>query len=251
MQKIRKIIVMLLAAVLLAVCAAVLVGCAPEDEGDNTPPSGQTPTDKPGDNPGGEPGEEPGDNPSDGGTTYKIEAEDTFVDHIRGGATSGNPSGNEIIIENGSASNGRLVSYLYVNQQYLVFEFESDKAVTDATLTFALGTEYGITSLTDEQIQIFVNPTLNDSMSPYLDEEALSFDTLTWPTNGRIAEYEITDSMSLKEGKNEIYLKINNTDKDTIPALQGYSTMNALAPTVDYMSISADAKISFTTYDNY
>jgi len=52
--------------------------------------------------------------------------------------------------------------------------------------------------------------------------------------------------MNIKEGKNIVYLLVNNTDS----LAPTYSTMNAKAPMIDYMKITTTATLTQTKFKN-
>ena len=179
---------------------------------------------------------------------YIMEAEDIELGYVQGGSSSGNPSGANIILESDSASGGRYLSYLYIDQLYLVWDFTSDRAVADATVTFRFGGEFAAFSFDDDEIQIYVNPTLDDDYFPTDESERLRFDPISIPISGAFAEYEISADVSLKEGDNMISFLVNNTDSaELVPTA---ATMTAKAPTIDYLKITTSATLEQIVYDN-
>ena len=179
---------------------------------------------------------------------YIMEAEDIELGYVQGGSSSGNPSGANIILENTSASGGRYLSYLYINQLFLEWEFTSDRAVDDATITFRFGGEFAAFTFDNDEIQIYVNPTLTDAYLPADPSERLMFPEISIPVSGAFAEYEIATNVSLKEGKNTVYFLVNNTDSaELVPTA---ATMTAKAPTIDYLKITTSATLEQTVFDN-
>lgn len=187
-----------------------------------------------------------GENTPDAPKDYIMEAEDVDLSFVQGGDTSASPSGASLIVSGAGAHGGAYIRALYVNELYLEFEFVSDKAVSGATLTFAFAGEFKDFTLNNEEFEVFVNPELNDDYFPVNHDRRVKYEEISLEGNATFSEFTLTAEMNIKEGKNIVYLLVNNTDS----LAPTYSTMNAKAPMIDYMKITTTATLTQTKFKN-
>lgn len=178
--------------------------------------------------------------------TYIMEAEQIDLSFVYGGDTSASPSGAGLIATDDNAHGGAFIRALYINELCLEFEFTSDVAVSDAKLTFSFGGEFKDFSFSSDEIQIYVNPELDDEYFPVDRSTRLKYDDVELTGDWKFGEFQITTNMSIKEGTNIVYLLVANTDS----LMPTYSTMNAKAPMIDYMKIETTANLTHVTYEN-
>ena len=191
--------------------------------------------------------------------TYTFEAEYTQLTDLEeddptaddgkkiGYGYSNNVKGLQLIqAEGGSqcnASNGYYVSSLYYNGAYLEWIIESDREVEDAILTLRLSSEYYDMLLTSKNFLVIIN---------YEDE--IAFDDID--LSGAITDmssllkrpftdHTVSKAIHLVKGENSIMLQVNNSQK------QGTTgTMNAIAPMIDCIYVSTDAELSWEPFGN-
>ncbi len=244
MTKLKKMIG-ILCAVIMCASVAVFTAC-----GDNSASGGSTPGDTQSENQGGSqstaPDENSGENPAVA-KDYILEAENIDLSYVTGGDTSANPSGASLITSNDKMSGGKFIRALYVNELFLEFEFTSDKAVDDAVITFSFAGEIKDFELFNDELQIYVNPELDEDTYEPLDRKTrIQYDSIFIKADYIPREFPIATGVSLKEGKNIVYLQVYNTES----LAPSYSTMNAKAPMIDYLKINTTATIMHTTYPN-
>ncbi|MCQ2800641.1 MAG: InlB B-repeat-containing protein [Bacilli bacterium] len=171
---------------------------------------------------------------------YRFEAE--YCDVITkgmglGGATySGGQRGKGLIQENDEngqlkASNGYFVHFLYVEGCTLTFEINADAAGT-AKIDMRLSAEY------KESFKI--NSTGSNGASKYtikVNDQSIDYGTIEFtnvPKQGEgwkeFADYPLTASVELKQGKNVIDMVTDNADLL-------YGTAQATAPMIDCLTI--------------
>lgn len=156
--------------------------------------------------------------------------------------------------ENLTASNGYYVDGLWMPSCYLAFEF-TVSAETTATITMRLSTKYGSTITDNEDdVCLLVNPDIT-GISTYeeLLEQQKYDQKINLPLNIVSAEmasktkdfenYAVSQTVTLKAGKNVIWLYINNDTKGT------GGTMYATAPIVDCMYLTSSATITQIKYN--
>ncbi len=169
--------------------------------------------------------------------TYVFEAEYTYLDELIGATFSGSTFGTALIVDdmkNGGASNGYYVSYLYTYGITLTFNFNSDRAATNASLYMRLSAEYMDFTLTSSMFAVVVNNT----QIAYND---ISFINVPGVNSETI--YPFTDfyvgKVSLLEGANVVKLIVTNNT-----AMVG--TMYSTAPMVDCIKIETEAVLTWT-----
>lgn len=226
MMKIKKYSGIIICCILAFICILAFTACGGGDSGNN----------------GGtqQGGDSSGNNAA---TVYTLEAEKIDLSYVVGGSSSATPSGKDLITDYATASGGKMIFSLYRNGLFLEFEFESDKADDNATLSFVFMASYHEFDMTDDEVQIYVNPELNDDYEPVDSDTRIKYGELTI-SDTQLREYRLTENMKIKKGKNIVYLYVNNTDS----LLPTASTMNAKAPDIDCMKISTTATITHTTY---
>lgn len=175
---------------------------------------------------------------------YIMEAEDVNLDGIVGGDTSATPQGTSLIVEDTTAHGGKYIDYLFRNETFLEFEFTSSKAVDDATIVFSFRGKYKEFTFNNDEVQIFVNPELDDMYLPVDSDARIKYNDITLGLGDPFKEFTIAEDVSLREGTNTVYILINNTDS-LVPTA---STMNAKAPTVDYLKITTSATLTQVKY---
>lgn len=177
---------------------------------------------------------------------YVLEAERTYLNDLSGAGYSGGAVGLAVAVEDYDtdgnnqgdlgASGGYYVSYAYVNGFTLTFEFDSDRAVDDATVVLRISTEsQNPMVLSDEQYLVEVNGT------------AVAYDGINLgpvPSGGKapFGDYVTIEGVSLVEGYNTIKLITNND-------IGMGGTMYATAPMVDCIKIKTSAVLDNTAYD--
>lgn len=179
-----------------------------------------------------------------GANVYTLEAEAIDLSYVVGGNTSATPTGNDLITDYAAASGGKMVFSLYKKDLFVEFEFEADKADANATLSFVFMASFHDFSMTDNEVQIYVNPELDEDYYPVDQNTRIKYGELEISST-QLKEYTITQTMSIKQGTNTVYLYVNNTDSLYPTA----STMNAKAPDIDCMKISTTSTITHTTYN--
>jgi uncharacterized repeat protein (TIGR02543 family) len=193
--------------------------------------------------------------------TYVYEAEDTNLDNFIGAGFSGNAVGTAAIVKpplanSANPSNGHFVSYMFTNdpRSTLFFVFNSDRAVENAELKFALSAEvkdYTIvakddgnpdTGVLDTQFGTKVDPVfeirLNNTVLNYPE---VSFTNVPAQSSGTYMPFadKITIKVNLKEGQNIITMRAANN----VPI---GGTMSATAPIVDCVKITTYANVTWT-----
>lgn len=159
-----------------------------------------------------------------GESTYTFEAEDTDLSGKSGPGFSGSAQEEGMIVANDTASGGACVSYLYQSGITLEFNIASDEAVADATVTVSLAAELDDVSFNSDEFQVIVNGT------------PLNYASVSLENNKTFKDAIVIENVALKEGENEIQLKVNNT---RIPPEGG--TYKATAPMVDCVKITTTA----------
>ena len=178
---------------------------------------------------------------------YRFEAE--YSDVITkgmgmGGATySGGQRGKGLIQEAEpamKASNGAFVHFLYVQGNNIVFEINSNAAGT-AKIDMRLSAEYKAPGFS-------ISPTGGDDASKYtikVNGTAVNYDKITFtdvPAQGTgwkpFADYPLTASVPLVEGKNTIEMITDNKDLF-------YGTAEATAPMIDCITVETSCALSW------
>ena len=216
-----------------------LVGCGGTSE--------DTPTEKPGTDPvdTSKPTEvvteeKPTEAPTPAGT-FVMEAEYTYITGKQGNGYSGSSTGKEMVQKDetgAGASNGYWLGYLYRPNMTVDFEFTSDKAVDDVTLTLRLSCEIKDIVLTSNNYKIHIN-----------GEEVTDYGTITLsgaPTSDStgyvrpFTDFKCKKKISIKEGKNTLVFTTANSD-----VMAG--TMVATAPMFDCVKLSTfgDANLDY------
>ena len=174
---------------------------------------------------------------------YTFEAEDTNFMGKSGPSWSGSASGPGMIYKDtGShgASGYGYVSHLYKQNNSLEFYFTSDVAVNNVTIKIRVATE-----LPDEWTYD------NSMMQVLLNGTPLNYDSFTLTPSGEtdvatgqaamtnFQDYMLTTTASLKEGANELQIKIVN-NKPTAG-----TTYTAAAPVIDCIKITTSAVLDW------
>lgn len=168
-----------------------------------------------------------------GTQTYKFEAEDIDFTGITGAGLSGTTTGAGSIVTMAgfNASQDMYVSYMYKENNTLRFEIISDVDVSNVTFKASMSQEVENYTYNKDNYAISVNSTA-------LDYGNISFNNVP-PRKGDLLEPQAFQeytlgTISLKKGNNEISFTTANHD-----AITG-TTMNAHAPLLDYISLTAD-----------
>lgn len=196
-----------------------------------------------------------GDNQPGSGTTYVFEAECTDLGHKTGLGYSGDASGRNMVQGNNAsnASGGGWVGYLYADGVAVGFVIESDREVTDATLSLRIACEYVNMTFNSDNYKIRVDYDLTeDDLADYEDywgefyqdvpegDAEIKYSDIALTKGGMVpqfADYVVTTQLTLHEGLNMISLVTNNT----MLAQANLGTMKAIAPMVDCIKITTDA----------
>ncbi len=171
--------------------------------------------------------------------TYTFEAEYVDLDGKKGVGYSGGASGKDLAVKDrydAGASNGFFVTYLYYTDAFIEFKINSDKAASNVKLVLRLSVEYRDFVMDQNKFEISVNGT-GIGYSPINLTGAFQD---TEDEKRAFENYEISSSVSLKEGENIIRLTVlDDTEYD-------FGTMSALAPTIDCMYLSTDATLTWS-----
>lgn len=165
-----------------------------------------------------------------GARTYIFEAEDTDLTGKVGPGFSTEAGGPSMIVEDTAlgASNSRFVSYLYRKGLSVDFYIASDADADNVTFTVRLAIEYfKIVNLTPVNYKITVN---GETLS-----YAAIFMTLGDDDKIPFRDFELTTTLSLKKGQNEIKLITN----DVLSEAEQIATMTSVAPIVDCIKLTA------------
>lgn len=160
-----------------------------------------------------------------GSSVYTFEAEQTSLKGKTGPGFSGSATEEGMIVNNGTASNGKAVSFLYKNGLTLDFHIASDVAVSDAKLTIFVAAEMDNINFSSTEFQVLVNGT------------ALIYSNVSLANNNTFSDGITITGVNLKAGENSIVLKVNNTKRPMGDA----STYAATAPMVDCIKIETSA----------
>lgn len=148
---------------------------------------------------------------------------------------------------NCDASNGYFICDLYYNGAFIEFDITSDKAVSDATLIARLSAEY---------FDMTFTPSDSDDTSGWqvlVNGESIDYGTISItdvPTGRadaskrKFTNFNITNGLSLQEGKNVIKLYTNNSDRK-----DSTGTMAAMAPMIDCLYVYSDAALAMAEYN--
>lgn len=169
---------------------------------------------------------------------YTFAAACTDLTDLEGTGWSGGNSGIATIGQDidgvRESISGYYVGYLYSNGATITFEINSDKAVSDATITLSItGEGTNELTLTSESYTVSVNDTVLD----YNDITLYDLDAAITSQN-KFVQYELATNVALKEGKNIITLTTSNDD-----SMGG--TTEATAPLVDCIQITTSAVLSW------
>ncbi len=190
----------------------------------------------------------------EGVKNYVFEAELTDLSDFSGSGYSNEAEGRGAIQDEGkwsnvvdlTASNGYWVGYLYKTGCKLTFVIDSDRDISDVTLKIRLSGEIvnGIT-IKSNQFKI----TINDSVVRYNDIFIDDVPTSPGSPPRAFEDFELGANLSLKEGRNEIVLTVDNA----VP-LQGADgslaggKIQATAPLVDCIKITTAANLSWNPW---
>jgi len=169
---------------------------------------------------------------------YVFEIEYIDLDDYEGVGYSGGASGPDAIVKDsngsGKASNGFFLSYAYKRGIELVFNINSDKDVSDATVYLRLSAEVTDITINSNTYKVQVNDTYLSYGDIVLDNvPAMSSDDLK-----PFEDYLIAQNVSLKAGENTIKLITDNDDP-----MGG--TMTSTAPMIDCLKIVTEANLTW------
>lgn len=184
-----------------------------------------------------------------------FEAEYLDFSDFFGWGFSGNATGTDAILEDiggvGGASNGRFVTYLYGKGITLNFVINSDRDVSNVTLTLRLSGE-----VKDFYIQSMKTPGVLEQEPVYtvkVNNQAIQYENISFtgvPSQSDntllpFADFTISTTVNLKQGENIISLITDNE------LLMG-GTMGATAPMVDCIKLTTYAILTWNPIlDNY
>jgi uncharacterized repeat protein (TIGR02543 family) len=168
----------------------------------------------------------------DGKHDYVFEAEDTDLTGKEGVGSSGAAVEKAMVQydydDSLQPSNGRWVGFMYRKGLSLEFNFASDIAVSDATISISVSTELDGSYTFDKS-----------NYSLILNGKELTYTAFTLTTSGDtktvFATYQLVSNVSLLKGANTLQLKVNNST-----SIQG-TTYVAVAPMVDCVTINTSA----------
>lgn len=183
-------------------------------------------------------------------TIYTLEAEYTYLEGKPGRGYSGESSGLNLIMEdnteNGTASNGYYVGWLYYNNASVDFEVETTEETNDVTIVFRLSAEYDPLEVTGDELLVEVADESGDHITDYPFELSIAdaYDLIEENEHGKrdFSDYVAVTNVTLQEGYNMISLVVNNNIKGS------GGTMYAAAPIVDCMYLYTNAEITPIEY---
>lgn len=193
---------------------------------------------------------------------FTMEAEDTQLTGIewsieldgvvtqggdkKGSNFSGNVNGKNLIREDVNASNGKFVwGCMNLEEGYIDFEFEADKADDNAKLNIVLSAEFWGFVLTPSKFKVLVNPKSNSSSSvKYSDIDLTFVETSTSSTTNPKWVDAYINTIKIKQGKNLIRLLVNNDIANSV------GTIKAQGPIVDCIKVKSTSELVMTKYNN-
>ncbi|MCD7954509.1 MAG: InlB B-repeat-containing protein [Lachnospiraceae bacterium] len=183
-------------------------------------------------------------------TIYTLEAEYTYLEGKPGRGYSGESSGLNLIMEdnteNGTASNGYYVGWLYYNNASVDFELEAAEEVSDVTIVFRLSAEYDPLEVTGDELLVEVMDESGANIDDYDFELSITdaYDLIEENEYGKrdFTDYVAATGVTLYEGYNMISLVVNNNIKGS------GGTMYAAAPIVDCMYIYTGTEVTIIDY---
>jgi lipoprotein len=185
-----------------------------------------------------------GGNGGGGSQTYTFEAEYIDLDNVSGAGTSIDKSGVDMIYGDGTQaqkdlgwSNGYYVGYTYSVNQPLNFVFESDGAAT-ATIILRLGSELGDLNLTPDIYSV----KLNGKEIPYTSIYVQGTSGMGAMAEMKFSDKTVTNSATLKEGKNVISLTVLSNTLN--PGSDGAGRTGG--PVVDCIKVQTSANLTWS-----
>ena len=169
---------------------------------------------------------------------YTLEAEYINLDGKVGFGYSVNLSGTDLIYPaNGSeASNGYYISGFYYENAEIEFDFNVDKAVTDAVITMRIQCEFDTKTFNPDTYAVLVNDVP-------MDYEEITIEGLEEDTRSDVRRpfinVEMNDRAALKNGANVI--KLVTTNK-----IYHGNTRQADAPMIDCIYVATDANLTWS-----
>lgn len=173
---------------------------------------------------------------------YVFEAEDTNLNGKSGPGLSGTAGGPGMIQldEKLGASNNRFVGYQYEVGCGLEFQFNSDTAVSDATIVISLSAELRDFDIDPQSYKMSLNGV-------DLDYGTISFTGVPTGSSDDVgsvnalpfADYVVVENAQLKEGMNVFSVVTMNDEA------MGGTTMLAKAPLVDCIKIETEAVLDW------
>lgn len=173
---------------------------------------------------------------------YIFEAEDTNLNGKTGPGLSGTAGGPGMIqvSEDLGASNNRFVGYQYETGCSLEFQFNSDIAISDATIVISLSAELRDFDIDPESYKMSFNGV-------DIDYGTISFTNVPKGTGADLdkiyalpfEDYVIIEGATLKEGLNVFAVTTTNDD-----AMSG-TTMLSKAPMIDCIKIETEAVLDW------
>jgi len=148
---------------------------------------------------------------------------------------------------NCDASNGYFICDLYYHGAYIEFDITANKDISDATLIARLSAEYFDMTFTPN------DSTTTSGWEVLVNDTSIDYGTIaiTGVPSGRdvagkrkFTNFNITNTLSLKEGKNVIKLRTNNSDRQ-----DSTGTMAAMAPMIDCIYVYSNAELSMAEFN--
>lgn len=173
---------------------------------------------------------------------YVFEAEDTNLNGKSGPGLSGTAGGPGMIQmdTNLGASNDRFVGYQYEVGCGLEFQFNSDMAVSDATIVISLSAEMRDFDIDAESYKMSLNgEDLDYGTISFTNVPAGSSDDVGTISALPFQDYVVIKNATLKEGMNVFSVVTMNDD-----AMSG-TTILAKAPLVDCVKIETEAVLDW------
>ena len=184
-----------------------------------------------------------------GATTYAFEAELTDLTGKTGYGYSISFNDEGMIRydspeRNQNARMGYSVGYLYSEDLSIEFLIDSDRDVENVTLKARLSAEFRDIYIAPEQTKVddvtyyAFQFLVNDESMEYTPIALTGAKAQMTPNQRPFDEWEISTTVSLKEGRNEICLYVANSHEFE-------STINAVAPMVDTIFLTTDAVLTW------
>lgn len=176
----------------------------------------------------------------EGLTTYNFEAELTDLTDFVGNGFSGSAAGKNAIVKDSgyaNASGGCWVDYMYRPGCSLTFEFDSDKAVSDATLILRLSAMFvEELILTEQDLVIAVNGRALQYGQIKITDIETGIGSKTHPFD----DFTVGTALNLNQGKNIVVITVTGNRHYDLPG-----TLQALAPIVDCIKITTTANLTW------